>query len=86
MSINETDYKKVISKGKPLKIGERIIYPLAQVLTFEVEDKFISESIIPFAIAVLEPENKYIIPFDEENEEINKIIDNEGIWDELGLK
>ena len=83
---DKIEYNKIISKGKPIKIGERIIYPIAQILTFEIEDKFISESIIPFAIAVIEPDNKYLISFDEENEEINELINKDGIWEELGLK
>lgn len=83
---DKIEYNKIISKGKPIKIGERIIYPIAQILTFEIGDKLISESIVPFAIAVVEPENKYIIPLDKENDEINKLINKKGIWKELGLE
>lgn len=83
---NLEDYlKKDISKGKPIKVDNRTIYPIIQVLSIEIEDKFRYESLLPIAIAVIESENKYLISLDEENKEITQLLDNENIWDELGL-
>lgn len=81
----EGSFQKEIIKGKSIKIENRTIYPIIQVLTIEIEDKFSYESLIPIAIAVVESDDKYLISLDEENEEITQLLNKENIWDELGL-
>ena len=74
-------FKKKILKGEALKIGERIIYPMIQVSTFEFEDKFWFESITPIAIAVLENGEKYLISLTDEESEEYQSLDMDEIFD-----
>ncbi len=73
--------EKKILKGAALKIGNRTIYPVIQVSTLEFEDKFWYESIIPIAIAVLEADNKYLIPLNDEETAEYQSIKLEEIFD-----
>ena len=77
---------KVITKGKPVKIENRTIYPVIMFSTIEFKDKFTYESITPFALAVIEADSKYFIPFHEENETIQDLLSEDGLWKELGLE
>lgn len=79
-------YNKVISKGKSIIIGERTIYPIIMVSTYEVADKYFYESITPLALAVIEPEQKYFVALDEENVKIRELLSEEGLWDELEIE
>lgn len=82
----ELSIDKAITKGKPVEIGNRIMYPVIMLSTIEHEDELRFESITPFALAVIEGEEKYFISLDEENERIKEIISDEGLWKELGLE
>jgi len=82
----KSSYHKSIKKGKYVKIGSRTIYPLMIVTSFEIKDKMIFESITPFALAVIESDQKYFISLDEENQDISEIISKESLWDELEIK
>lgn len=77
---------KAITKGKPVKIENRTIYPVIMLSTIEFKDKFTYESITPFALAVIEADRKYFIPLDEENEKIKELLGEDGLWKELGLE
>ena len=79
------NFQEDIVKGKPLKIGKRTIYPVIQLSNIEIKGIFWFESITPVALAVIEPDNRYFIPLDEENLEINDWLKNEP-WAELGIK
>ena len=79
-------YNKSIKKGRSTKIGDKTIYPLIIVTSFEIKDKLIYESFTPFALAVIESDQKYFISLDEENQEISEIISKESLWDELEIK
>ncbi len=79
-------YKKDIKKGKPIEIEGRTIYPIIQVMAFEIEDVFIYEDFTPIAIAVIEGDNRYLKSLDEEIEEITDILNQDNIWDELEIK
>jgi hypothetical protein len=81
----ELSIEKVISKGRSIEIGNRVIFPVIMLSTIEVGDKFTYESITPFALAVIEGDQKYFIPLDEENEKIKEILSEDGLWKELGL-
>ncbi len=82
----EGSIHKVITKGKPAKIGNRTIYPVIMFSTIEFKDKFTYESITPFALAVIEPDRKYFISLDEENEEIKELLCDDELWSKLGLE
>ena len=82
----EDNFQEEIVKGKAIKIDERTIYPIIQVTTLELQGKFRFESISPIAIAIIESDNRYFIPFDEENDEINELLKREELWDELGIE
>ncbi len=77
---------KVITKGKPTRIGDRTIYPVIMFSTMEFSDKFTYESITPFALAVIEPGERYFISLDEENEKIKELLSEDQLWNELGLE
>ncbi len=77
---------KSIIKGESIKIGSRTIYPVIAFSTIEFDDKFIYDSITPFALAVIEPDQKYFISLDEENEEIKELLSKDELWKELGLE
>jgi hypothetical protein len=81
----EGSFQKDIMKGKSIEVEGRTIYPVIQVLTLEVNDKFVYEYITPLAIAVIESDNRYFISFDEENQDLTELLNEDGIWDELGL-
>lgn len=83
---SEGSIHKVITKGKAVKIENRTIYPVIMFSTIEFEDKFTYESITPFALAVIEADSKYFIPFDKENEIIQDLLSEDGLWKELGLE
>ena len=76
---------KEIIKGKSIEIGNRTIYPVIMFSTIEFSDKFTYESITPFALAVIESEQKYFISLDEENEEIKELLSEDQLWNKLGL-
>jgi hypothetical protein len=82
----KSSYNRSIKKGGPKKIGNRTIYPVIIVTSLEIEDKIIYEGITPFALAVIEPDKKYFISLEEENQEIAKLISKESLWDELEIK
>jgi hypothetical protein len=82
----EGSVDKVITRGKPVKIENRTIYPVIMFSTIEFKDKFTYESITPFALAVIEADRKYFIPLDEENEKIKELLSEDGLWKELGLE
>lgn len=79
-------YNKSIKKGESIEIGNRTIYPLIIITSFEMEDKLMYEGITPFALAVIEPDQKYFISLDEKNQEISKLISDEDLWDELEIR
>jgi len=81
----KSSYNKKITKGKPFKVGDRTIYPIVFLSDFDLEDILMYKSIIPLALAVLEPDQKYFISLDEENEEINAFLENQDLWNMLGL-
>ena len=83
---SEGSIHKVITKGKAVKIENRTIYPVIMFSTIEFEDKFTYESITPFALAVIEADSKYFIPFDKENKIIQDLLSEDGLWKELGLE
>lgn len=82
----KSSYYRSIKKGEPKKIGNRTIYPVIIVTSLEIEDKIIYEGITPFALAVIEPDQKYFISLEEENQEIAQLISKESLWDELEIK
>jgi hypothetical protein len=51
--------KKVL---KPFQIGERIFFPVIEIITIESENHFNSINISPIAVIIEENGNKYIIP------------------------
>lgn len=82
----EYSIEKAITKGKVIKVGDRTIYPVIIFSTVEFKDKFTYESITPFALAVIEPDRKYFISLDEENEEIMELLCDDELWSKLGLE
>ena len=79
-------YQQSIKKGQSKMVGNRTIYPVMIVTSLEIEDKIIYEGITPFALAVIEPDQKYFISLDEENQEIANLINKDSLWDELEIK
>jgi hypothetical protein len=86
-------WEEEIVKGKSIKIGDRTLCPVIEILTLERDGKFWFKSVTPFAIEVLEPDNRYIIPLweDKEVDETSPKDDIEksktdGIRDELEIK
>lgn len=73
-----------IVKGKSVKIGDRIIYPVVMLSTTVLNQKFTYDSITPFALAVVEPGDRYFISLEEKSERINKLL-NEDLWDKIEL-
>jgi len=51
-----------------------------------LENSAFFESTTPFALAVIEADNKYFVSLDEENEKISEILDNDELWANLGLE
>ncbi len=82
----EVSIDKAITKGKSIKVGNRIIYPVIMFSTMEFEGKFTYESITPFALAVIEQDEKYFISLDEENEKIKELLSEDELWSKLGLE
>lgn len=82
----EVSIDKVITKSKSIKIGNRVIYPVIMFSTIEFNDKFTYESITPFALAVIEGDQRYFIPLDEENEKIKELLSEDLLWKDLGLE
>lgn len=79
-----------IVKGKALKIGDRTLYPVIEILTLEKGGKFWFKSVTPIAIAVLEPDNRYLIHLRDEEEietpeKEGDTTETDDIWDELGI-
>ena len=62
-------FEKKILKGKAIKIANRTIYPVIQISTLEIEGVFWFETITPIAIAVIEANNKYLLPLTPEESE-----------------
>ena len=81
----KSSYHKSIKTGKSKKIGNRTIYPVIIVTSLKIEDKMLYEGITPFALAVIEPDQRYFVSLDEENQEIAELISDESLWDELEL-
>ncbi|MCE5214064.1 MAG: hypothetical protein LLF83_05020 [Methanobacterium sp.] len=81
----DISYQKNILKGKPIILASRTIYPIIRVLTVEYQDQYIYENILPIAMAIIEHDNKYLVYLDEENQEINQLINEDDLWDDLGL-
>lgn len=79
------NFQKEIIKGKPIKINQRTIYPVIQINYITIKDIFWFESVTPIAIAVIEPDEKYIVPLNEEENRINELLEDNGLWDELGI-
>ncbi len=77
-------WEEEIVKGKALKIGDKTLYPVIQILTLEKGGKFWFKSVTPIAIAVLEPDNRYLIHLRDEEE--NETPEIEDILDELEIK
>lgn len=82
----DISYQKEILKGKPIIVAERTIYPIIRVFTVEYQDQYIYENILPIAMAITEHDNKYLVYIDEENQEINQLIDENDLWDDLGIQ
>ena len=55
------NFQKEIIKGKPIKVNQRTIYPVIQINYITIKDIFWFESVIPIAIAVIEPDEKYLM-------------------------
>lgn len=81
----DISYQKNIIKGKPIIVADRTIYPIIRVLTVEYQDQYIYENILPIAVAVVEYDNRYLVYLDEENQDIKQLIDEDDLWDDLGL-
>jgi hypothetical protein len=81
----DISYQKDIKKGKPIIVTSRTIYPIIRVLTVEYQDMYIYENILPIAMAVVEDDNKYLVYIDEENQENNQLINEDDLWDDLGV-
>lgn len=79
------NFQKEIIKGKPIKVNQRTIYPVIQINYITIKDIFWFESVTPIAIAVIEPDEKYFVPLNEEENRINELLENDGLWDELGI-
>lgn len=79
------NFQKKIIKGKPIKVNQRTIYPVIQITNISIMDNFWFESISPIAIAVIEPYEKYFVPLNEEEKRINELLEDDGLWDELGI-
>jgi uncharacterized spore protein YtfJ len=56
--------KKEIEIGKPVKIGERILYPIVEVRELK-DPSYEIMSIIPIAIVVVEGKDKYMLALNE---------------------
>lgn len=82
----KSSFHKSIKKGKSKKIGNRTIYPVIIVTSLKIEDNIIYEGITPFALAVIEADQKYFISLDEDNQEISELISKDSLWDELEIK
>jgi hypothetical protein len=77
--IEEIRAEKIV-KGKPIKIGDRTIYPLIKVSTVEYGDKFTFESILPIAIGIIETENEYLIYLNDDAVENCESPEADEIW------
>lgn len=83
-NIGEMVEERII-KGTPIKLESRTFYPIIQISKITIEGEFYFKSILPIAIAVLEPTEKYIISLKESNfEKAEPELDQ--ICEELGIK
>jgi hypothetical protein len=75
-----------IIKGSPLQIGSRTFYPIIKISNLTREGKFYFKSILPLAIAVLEPGEKYLISLNESDSYKMDCPELNQICEELGIK
>lgn len=83
--LREEIFHERIVKGKALKIGERTLYPVIQILCME-NGKFWFESILPLALAVVDSDTKYLIPLTEADDLRLEYPELDKICQELGIK
>jgi len=73
-SIKEVKTETVIREA--LKIGDRTLYPVIQVLTLKTKGQnFFGAWISPLAIVVVEPTQEYVIPLTDETITLEQILE-----------
>jgi uncharacterized spore protein YtfJ len=60
--------------GKPLHIGDRILYPIVQISKLKDDSNFYGAWISPLAIVVVEAEDKYVLFLTDEDLDSDELL------------